>query len=430
MEIKGKKVFSAICASAFLFAYSTGEINFRNFSEINKLNAVSAEEEIDVEISDEPDNIDEEGAIEGYFVYRYSSENGKWVKIRDVSAETADAFEDGNLKYGTAYIYRIRPYQISSGKKVAFEDTKKDLPYRLRPANVSVKASVSGKNLTLKWSKTNCSQYRIYLYKNGKWVVYKNISKNKTSYTLSNVKSKSLSLKVIPVLKTSDGKIYKSADNALVKANMTTKKTVVSKASTKTEMPANKVKIDAENGTLTAVKSTSGISATCSKLASWKWSGKTNNYNTRDHKIDKITIHHQAEINKTLSQTAEILSSHQGSANYIIDSNGKIGVMIDEKYRAWTSSNRDNDMRAVTIEVANDDYANGKWHVSDKALASLINLCTDICKRNGISKLNFTGNAKGNLTMHKFFADTICPGPYLGGKFSYIATEVNKRLGK
>lgn len=163
-----------------------------------------------------------------------------------------------------------------------------------------------------------------------------------------------------------------------------------------------------------------------SKLATWKWSGKTDHYNTRDHKIDKITIHHQAG-NLTPEQAAQATQSRGGSWNYCITSGGKIGVMIDEKHRAWTSSDRENDMRAVTIEVANDQIG-GNWHVSDKALAALIDLCTDICKRNGIKRLNYTGDKTGNLTMHKWFAATACPGPYLSGKFSYIAAEVNKRL--
>jgi hypothetical protein len=163
-----------------------------------------------------------------------------------------------------------------------------------------------------------------------------------------------------------------------------------------------------------------------SKLATWKWSGSTSNYNTRDHKIDKITIHHQAG-NLTPEQTAQATESRGGSWNYCITSQGNIGVMIDEKYRAWTSSNRENDMRAVTIEVANDRIG-GNWHVSDKALKACINLCVDICKRNGIKKLNYTGDTSGNLTMHCMFAATACPGPYLKSKFKYIADEVNKQL--
>lgn len=149
----------------------------------------------------------------------------------------------------------------------------------------------------------------------------------------------------------------------------------------------------------------------------------------RKSAIKKITIHHMAG-NLSVESCANVFadSSRQASSNYGIGTDGRIGLYVEEKNRAWTSSNADNDNQAVTIEVANDQI-NGNWHVSDKALAALIDLCVDICKRNGIAKLNFTGDKTGNLTMHKWFASTLCPGPYLESKFPYIADEVNKRLG-
>jgi hypothetical protein len=148
----------------------------------------------------------------------------------------------------------------------------------------------------------------------------------------------------------------------------------------------------------------------------------------RSHKIDTITIHHMAG-NLTVEQCGEVFApvSRQASSNYGIGSDGRIALYVDEANRSWCSSNAENDHRAVTIEVANDG-GEPDWHVSDKALAALIELCADICQRNGIKKLNYTGDKSGNLTMHKWFAATGCPGPYLGGKFPYIAAEVNKRL--
>ena len=116
------------------------------------------------------------------------------------------------------------------------------------------------------------------------------------------------------------------------------------------------------------------------------------------------------------------------SANYGIDSKGRVGLYVNECDRSWCSSSPSNDNRAITIEVANDKIG-GNWHVSDKALSKLIDLCVDICKRNNIKKLNYTGDTKGNLTMHCWFKATNCPGPYLKSKFPYIANEVNKRLG-
>ena len=153
------------------------------------------------------------------------------------------------------------------------------------------------------------------------------------------------------------------------------------------------------------------------------------NCSKRTAKIDKITIHHMAG-NLSVEVCGNVFqpTSRQASSNYGIGTDGRVGMYVEESNRAWTSSNRDNDNRAVTIEVANDGGA-PDWHVSDKALEKLIELCVDICKRNGIAKLNYTGDKSGNLTMHKWFAATACPGPYLASKFPYIAEQVNQKLG-
>ena len=112
-----------------------------------------------------------------------------------------------------------------------------------------------------------------------------------------------------------------------------------------------------------------------------------------------------------------------------LDSNGEVGLYVEEHNRSWCSCNSSNDHQAITIEVANDGGA-PNWHVSDKALNKLVDLCVDICKRNGIKQLNYTGDANGNLTMHKYFTATECPGPYLESKFPWIADKVNKKLSQ
>ena len=65
----------------------------------------------------------------------------------------------------------------------------------------------------------------------------------------------------------------------------------------------------------------------------------------------------------------------RASANYAIDSEGRVALYVEESDRAWTSSSADNDHRAVTIEVANDEIG-GDWHVSDEAFETLVALCT------------------------------------------------------
>jgi uncharacterized protein YgiM (DUF1202 family) len=92
-------------------------------------------------------------------------------------------------------------------------------------------------------------------------------------------------------------------------------------------------------------------------------------------------------------------------------------------------------MRAITIEVANDGGA-PDWHVSDKALESLINLLVDICQRNGINALIYSSNKTDrvkhlngcNMTLHRDFAAKACPGDYLVSKHPWIAEQVNARL--
>ena len=147
----------------------------------------------------------------------------------------------------------------------------------------------------------------------------------------------------------------------------------------------------------------------------------------RNDKIRKITIHHMAG-NLSVETCGNVFQSRQASANYSIGSDGRVGQYVDEADRAWSTAWPDNDHQAVNIEVANDGGA-PDWHVSDAALASLVDLCVDICKRNGIDKLTYTGDDTGNLTRHNMFVATACPGPYLQSKFPWIAQEVNVRLG-
>lgn len=149
----------------------------------------------------------------------------------------------------------------------------------------------------------------------------------------------------------------------------------------------------------------------------------------REDGIRKLTIHHMAG-DLSLEQLGEIFAQRdrRASANYAIDSAGRVGLYVEERDRAWTSSDPANDAQAVTIEVANDETG-GDWHVSDAAYNALIDLCADICRRCGIGELRYTGDETGNLTLHSmFYSGTECPGPYLTGRMGEIASAVNERL--
>ena len=161
-----------------------------------------------------------------------------------------------------------------------------------------------------------------------------------------------------------------------------------------------------------------------------------NKTSPRNHKIDTITIHcivGQWTAQKGCDYFSN--SSVKASANYIVGKDGSIGLSVEEKDRSWCSSNATNDHRAITIEVASDTTS--PYAVTDKALNGLIELCTDICKRNNIKKLVWSTNKNDrvnhlngcNMTVHRDFANKACPGEYLYERHGYIANEVNKRLG-
>lgn len=183
-----------------------------------------------------------------------------------------------------------------------------------------------------------------------------------------------------------------------------------------------------------------------SSLVSYVWPENTYHYNVRDHAIDTLLIHHAANgegCNKGYADnTLSVIFSScgaRGSCQYGIDSNGKIGQMLNEKYRSWCSDSRTFDMRGVTVECANCE-GKPNYAISNKAMASLIKLSADICRRNGKSKLVWISDANKakayepkavemKIILHKWLAATPCPGPYLESKMAYIANEVNKILG-
>ena len=99
----------------------------------------------------------------------------------------------------------------------------------------------------------------------------------------------------------------------------------------------------------------------------------------RPCKIDRLTPHHTAGCG-SVEVVLDIFMepSRQASCNYVVGNDGRVGLCVDEANRAWTSSSRANDQRAITFEVINSS-AGGQWPVSNKAFEALVALCTDIC---------------------------------------------------
>lgn len=128
----------------------------------------------------------------------------------------------------------------------------------------------------------------------------------------------------------------------------------------------------------------------------------------------------------------------QASANYIIGKDGEVVYNVLETDRAWTSSSKENDDRAITIECASDTKP--PYAFNDKVYETLIELTADIIKRNGRKRLKWipTKNDALNykvpndemiITLHRWFAARECPGDWLVDHMGDYVSRVNAKLG-
>lgn len=164
-----------------------------------------------------------------------------------------------------------------------------------------------------------------------------------------------------------------------------------------------------------------------------------NHSGQRTHSIDRITPHcvvGQCSV-ETLGNIF-LPTSRQASSNYGIGVDGRVGMYVEEKNRSWCSSSAANDQRAVTIECASDNTEPNVF--KDVVYQRLIELCTDICKRNGKTKLLWLGDKTKTLnytpksdemvlTVHRWFANKSCPGNWMYARMGELASKVTATLG-
>lgn len=164
-----------------------------------------------------------------------------------------------------------------------------------------------------------------------------------------------------------------------------------------------------------------------------------NHSGQRTHSIDRITPH--CVVGQLSAESicgCFTSTSRQASCNYGIGTDGRISLCVEEKNRSWCSSSNANDQRAVTIECASD--MSEPYAMNSKVYASLVNLCVDICKRNGKKKLLWFGDKTKSLnyspksdemviTVHRWFANKSCPGNWLYARLGDIASQVTAKLG-
>ena len=164
-----------------------------------------------------------------------------------------------------------------------------------------------------------------------------------------------------------------------------------------------------------------------------------NHSGQRTHAIDRITPH--CVVGQCSVETLGNIfapTSRQASCQYGIGVDGRVGMYVEEKNRSWCSSSNENDQRAVTIECASD--TTHPYAFKDVVYNKLIELCVDICKRNGKKKLLWLGDKTKTLnynpaademvlTVHRWFANKSCPGDWMYSRMGDLASKVTAKLG-
>lgn len=152
-------------------------------------------------------------------------------------------------------------------------------------------------------------------------------------------------------------------------------------------------------------------------------------HKVRENRIARITIHIARRIGD-IHDLSEMLNSSDKSYNYGIDNDGVIGLFVDETEWTSSSNNKANDKTSVNIICMNTKLA-PNYEISNDCMKSLRKLCEDICRRNFIFKLEYTGHPDlDTLTLHKDFNPlSECPGPYLEKQIPSLTKKVTDKIG-
>ena len=131
--------------------------------------------------------------VNGYVLYRSTSKNGKYTKVKTITSGSKTSYTDSGLTNGRTYYYKIRTYATVSGKNV-YSEYSSVKSKKVVPTTPSIKAaSINYKTITVSWNKVSgCDGYVVYraTSKNGKYTKVKTItSSGKTSWKNGKLKT-------------------------------------------------------------------------------------------------------------------------------------------------------------------------------------------------------------------------------------------------
>lgn len=117
-------------------------------------------------------------------------------------------------------------------------------------------------------------------------------------------------------------------------------------------------------------------------------------FNDRKLPLDMIILHY-TDLPGIQDAFKELCGpAAQNSAHYLVDEDGAVYGLVDEKYRAWHAGVSfwngvtDTNSRSVGIEIVNPGHSWGYRPFPDAQIGGVCELCLDIMKRHNIPAAN------------------------------------------
>ena len=133
--------------------------------------------------------------------------------------------------------------------------------------------------------------------------------------------------------------------------------------------------------------------------------------------INKLIVHHNAGVNLSTQDCANIWQTREASAHYQVESNGRIGQLVHDWDTSWNAGDWEANLTSIGIEHANSGGAAQGWPISEATRENGAHLVAALCKRYGLGRPEWGKN----VFPHQHFQSTACPGKLYGEyKDSYI----------
>lgn len=148
----------------------------------------------------------------GYRIYRATSRNGKYSKVKTITSSSTTSWNNTGLKAGKAYYYKIRAYRTVSGKR-HYGTVSGSNKHIAKPKKPTFTLKKKGRRVTVTLKKNSkLTGYVIYRQTgNGKWKKVKTVTVNGrrgATYARNLSRGKTYSFKVRAYKKVSGKRVY------------------------------------------------------------------------------------------------------------------------------------------------------------------------------------------------------------------------------